>query len=191
MELATVLERNREVILRKWFDLIVEDYPRNASAFLAKQKDRFRNPVGHAISEALGPLYDHVVSGTDTDVLRDALDSIIRIRSVQDLTASEAVGFVFRLKTLIRETLDGQVLPAEESAGLAEIDSRIDCVALLAFDKYTECREQLHDIRGNEMKARWARMLERMNGMPPVADRPEESPMTTFEPGQEKRGGEG
>jgi hypothetical protein len=34
-------------------------------------------------------------------------------------------------------------------------------VALLAFDKYSECRERLHGIRANEIRARSMRLLER------------------------------
>ena len=103
MELATLLEQNRETILGRWFDLIAGTYPEVTSAFLAKQKDQFRNPVGHAISQSIGPIYDQVLSAMDTDELLRALDGVIRIRSVQDFTPSEAVVFIFQLKTAIRE----------------------------------------------------------------------------------------
>jgi hypothetical protein len=158
---AAVLQRNREAIVSEWFDRIIQGYPRNAYAFLAKQKDRFRNPVGHAISEALGPIYDQVISEMDSRALSDALDTIVRIRSVQDFTASQAVGFVFGLKAVIRDALTDEARPGGESEVLAELDARIDRVALLAFDKYTECREQLHNVRANEIRARWERMLAR------------------------------
>ena len=69
MELATLLEQNRETILGKWFDLIAGTYPEVTSEFLAKQKDQFRNPVGHAISRSIGPIFDQVVSAMDTDEL--------------------------------------------------------------------------------------------------------------------------
>jgi len=167
MELTAFLQQNREVILRKWFDLIVSGYPHNASAFLAEQKDRFRNPVGHAISEALGPIYDQVVAGIDANVLSDALDPIVRIRSVQDFTASEAVAFVFEIKALIRTAWNDRVHLGAESAEMAQLDARIDRVALLAFDKYAECREQLHEVRANETRARWERMLTRTKGTAP------------------------
>ena len=38
----------------------------------------------------------------------DALDGIIRIRSIQDFTPSEAVGFIFDLKTVIRGVVDAE-----------------------------------------------------------------------------------
>ncbi len=164
MELATVLEQNRETILAKWFDLIAKTYPAITSEFLAKQKDQFRNPVGHAITESIEPLYDQIVSAMGTDELLAALDGIIRIRSVQDFTPSETIGFIFQLKTVIRDIMRAEVREPGSWDDLAELESRIDRVALLAFEKYTECREKLHEIRNQEIKSRTMKLLERATG---------------------------
>lgn len=152
MDLARVLEEKQDAIVRKWYDRIIGSYPHAASKFLANHQDQFSNPVGHAIREGIGPIFSQVVSSMDTGELQAALDQIIRIRSVQDFTASEAVAFVFELKPAIRAALNGDLPEAERPAGLMEIDSRIDRVALIAFDKYTECREQLHAVRIKEMR---------------------------------------
>ena len=161
--MAILLEQNRETILGRWFDLIAGTYPEVTSAFLAKQKDQFRNPVGHAISQSIGPIYDQVLSAMDTDELLHALDGVIRIRSVQDFTPSGAVVFVFQLKTAIRDVMDAQIRDPEKWDDLLELESRIDRVALLAFEKFTECREKLHEIRNNEIKSRALNLLERAN----------------------------
>ena len=158
MELEALLEEKREIILGRWFQLIAETYPEVTSGFLGNQKDRFRNPVGYAITRSTGFIYDQVVSGMDADRLLDALDGIIRIRSVQDFTPAEAVGFVFQLKSVVREVLDPQIRAGEKRDGLAELDSRIDRVALLAFEKYTECREHLHGVRNREIQRRAANL---------------------------------
>jgi hypothetical protein len=174
MELGRLLEENREGILGRWFELIRNTYPRITSEFLAKQEDQFRNPVGHAIRESIGPIYQQVVSAMDSDQLLRALDGIIRIRSVQEFTPSEAVGFVFQLKTVIREVVDAQVRGVEKRDGLAELEARIDRVALLAFEKYTECREKLHEVRNKEIKSRTMKLLERVNVESPVSQHREE-----------------
>ena len=163
MELATLLEQNRETILGRWFDLIAGTYPEVTSAFLAKQKDQFRNPVGHAISQSIGPIYDQVLSAMDTDELLNALDGVIRIRSVQDFTPSGAVVFIFQLKTAIRDVMDAQIRDPEKWDDLLDLESRIDRVALLAFEKFTECREKLHEIRNNEIRSRALKLMERVN----------------------------
>jgi hypothetical protein len=174
MELEILLEQNREAILDEWFDLIIGTYPRVSSEFLAKQKDQFRNPVGHAITESIGPIFDQVVSAMDTDELLHALDGIIRIRSVQEFTPSEAVAFVFQLKTVIRGVMDRQTEGAEKGDDLADLESRIDRVALLAFEKYTECREKLHEVRNDAIKSRTMKLLERVNGISPIPQHQEE-----------------
>jgi len=162
MELTTLLDQNRKIVLGKWFDRIVRTYPEVTAGFLAKQKDQFRNPVGHAISRSIGPIFDQVVSAMDTDEILEALDGVIRIRSVQDFTPSEAVAFVFELKAAIREAMDSQIRDPRKWDDLRELESRIDRVALLAFEKYTECREKLHEIRNNEIKSRALQLLERV-----------------------------
>jgi hypothetical protein len=161
-QLAALLEENRETILGKWFELIIGSYPEVTTGFLAKQKDRFRNPVGFAINESIGPIYDQVVSEMDTEQILTALDGIIRIRSVQDFTPTETVGFVFQLKDVIREVIDGRAGGDEERSDLRELESRIDRVALLAFEKYTECREQLHRVRNREIERRARKVLDRV-----------------------------
>jgi hypothetical protein len=173
MDLLTLLEQKREAILDKWFDLIISTYPSDANKFLANQKDRFQNPVGYAISAGTKMIYAQVLSGFDAGKLTKALDGIIRIRSVQEFKPSEAIFFVFQLKSAIRETLLGRgsgtdnVRLAESMAPqLAEIDSKIDEIAMVAFDKYTECREQLHEIRLNEIKKRTGLLLDRINARP-------------------------
>lgn len=165
MEFTTLLKQNREAILGKWFDLVIKTYPPDTSKFLAKQKDRFHNPVGHVITEATEKIFDQIVSTMDAGELQNALDGVIRIRSVQDFTPSQAVAFVFGLKSIIREVLGGQTGKGESeiSDGLAQVESRIDRVALLAFDKYTECREKLHEIRTNEIRSRSIRLLDKLN----------------------------
>jgi hypothetical protein len=161
-ELAALLKKNREAILEKWFERIIATYPEVTTRFLADQKDRFRNPVGHAITQSIGPIYDQVATAMDADRLSEALDGIVRIRAVQDFSPSQAVGFIFQLRAVIRAQLDDGVRRPDRWDALGELDSRIDRLALLAFEKYTECREQLHRVRNREIQSRATRVLERV-----------------------------
>lgn len=169
MELAALLQQHRETILGRWFELIARTYPEVTSKFLAKQKDQFRNPVGHAISQSIGPIYDQVLDAMDPDELLRALDGVIRIRAVQDFTPSEAVAFIFQLKHAIRELVDAEIRDLEKWKDLLDFEARIDQVALLAFEKFTECREKLHEIRNDEVKRRALRLLERVNAKPALS----------------------
>jgi hypothetical protein len=163
MELTPLLQQNRDTILGKWFDLIIGTYPRVSSEFLARQQDQFRNPLGHTITQSITAIYDQVTSAMDTDELLRALDGIIRIRSVQEFTASETVQFIFQLKAVLRDVMNGPIREPQGWRDLAELESRIDQVALLAFHKYTECREKLQEIRNKELRSRTGILLEREN----------------------------
>lgn len=140
----------RESILEQWIAETIQSYPPSAVPFLSGEDDPFRNPVGHTLRESLTTLFDQLRGDMETDRIAPALDAIIRIRAVQDLTASQAVGFVFLLKPILRE------VASEHDPVLLDVllHDRIDRLALMAFDKYMQCREQLADIRVNEGQRR-------------------------------------
>jgi hypothetical protein len=133
-----------EPILERWIASTIQSYPSAAVPFLSREDDPFRNPVGHTLRESLRTLFAELQGNMDTDRIAPALDAIIRIRAVQDFTASQAVGFVFLLKPILRELAP--------EADQVSFDARIDQLALMAFDKYMHCREQLADIRVSERR---------------------------------------
>ena len=174
MELTRVLRQRRDAVLGKWFDLIIATYPPESSRMLGGNKDQFGNPIGYSITKGIEGVYDQLISTMNTDDLRSALDEIIRVRAIQDFTPSEAIAFVFRLKTVVREVLGEQVGTKGHghTGGYTEemnvLDSRIDEVAMLAFDVYMERREKFHEIRASEIKKSSIRLMERLNQRPPT-----------------------
>jgi hypothetical protein len=90
------------------------------------------------------------------------LDSIIRIRAIQDFTPSEAVAFIFHLKKVIRQELGGEVLKQPGmSDELSTFDTAIDDLALYAFDLYMRCREKIYDLKAQESKNATFRLLQK------------------------------
>ncbi|MFC2046777.1 RsbRD N-terminal domain-containing protein [Chloroflexota bacterium] len=166
MTLEHSLLQKKSAILRRWFHLIMETYPADSSRFLKQEKDRFANPVGYTISQEIKSLYEELLQNTNLDKISASLDSIIRIRSVQDYPPSQAIAFVFLLKKAIREELANYIGRNLDYEDLLKFEVRIDELALLALDIYTKCREKVHNIRLNEVKAegeRAFRLLEISN----------------------------
>jgi len=163
MALEEILLKHRETILRKWFSLIAETYPSDTRKFLHNQVDRFANPMRATIVEGLEPLFDAVAAGRDleTEEVIRVLDKIIRMRAVQDFSASEAMEFVFLLKDATREVVVKQVREPQILDELLAFESRIDRLALLSFTMYMQCREKLYDLKANELRKRTNRVLER------------------------------
>jgi len=164
--LKDLLSQKRDNILQQWLHLILETYPPETSAFLKKEKDQFTNPIGYTIAREVKVLYNELLHKTNPAKLSFSLNNIIRIRSVQDFSPSQAISFVFFLKKLIREELKGEIWGKKMMEDLLKFESKIDKMALLAFDIYMKCREEIYRIKVNEMKAEREmvfRMLERAN----------------------------
>ncbi len=158
MPLTMALANRRSTLLNRWFELLLKTYPESTTRFLSQEKDPFRNPVGHTLKEGLSTLLDGLIQPADLASLTPALEGIMRIRAVQDFSAGQAIAFLFLLKQLIRAECAAEV--SRYSDELVALEARIDELALLAFDLFVKCREQVYEIKVNEIKRR-AFVLER------------------------------
>jgi hypothetical protein len=163
MSLQDLLLRAQSEIVAQWFQCILATYPADTAKFLDGEIDQFRNPVGQTTRSALVKLFTGIVGNDAIDDLRPHLDEVIRIRAVQDFTAAEAVSFLMQLKPLLRERLRRASQTNGHAAALSEVEARIDAAALLAFDIYVECREQIYAIKANALRRRTEILLEHMN----------------------------
>jgi hypothetical protein len=160
MELRNLLVKKRGSILERWFHLIIQSYPPDTAKFLKRKKDRFANPVGHSIVTGTESIFDALVGEAESESIPEFLDKIIKVRAIQDFTPSQAVAFVFLLKTVIRDEL-GEGLDREPlAAELSRLDTRIDQLGLMAFDVYMRSREKLYEIRVKEVKNQSSKLLE-------------------------------
>lgn len=160
MELKNLLAEKRGSILERWFHLIIQSYPPETAKFLKRKKDRFANPVGHSIITGTESIFDALVGEAGSESIPEFLDQIIKVRAIQDFTPSQAVAFMFLLKTVIREELGESVDREPLAAELSRLDARIDQLGLMAFDVYMRSREKLYEIRVKEVKNQSAKLLE-------------------------------
>ncbi|MDD5205149.1 MAG: hypothetical protein PHS17_06990, partial [Desulfobacterales bacterium] len=72
---------------------------------------------------------------------------------------SEAVGFLFSLKAIIRSELESEIRKNDLSEELTRLEDRVDDLVLLAFDIYMKCKEKVFEIRVNEAKNHVSRLL--------------------------------
>ena len=163
MKLENFLLEKRSKIVKKWREVVVESYPGDTRRFFAKEKDQFANPVGHVIDKEIEVLYDELIKEGDYEKISSSLDSIIRIRAVQDFKPSQAVSFVLQLKNVIREVLQRETPLNGLSGELHKLENRIDETALLAFDIYSQCRQKIYEIRVHEVKNHLGKLLEMAN----------------------------
>jgi hypothetical protein len=134
-----------QAILDRWVSQTIESYPAQMHSFLRSEDDPFRNPVGNAIKENLGTLVRELMGTMNKDAIISSLGALLRLRAVQDLTPTEAVRFIFDLRTIVYE-VTGNVDHA--------LQSRLDSLALTAFDQFMICREQISELRIKEIRLR-------------------------------------
>ncbi len=155
------LSEKKADILKQWFDAVVATYANETAALLKKQKAQFTNPVGYTLTEGLEQLYDALLKGMLPDTVSRFLDSIVRLRAIQDFAPSEAVAFIFQLKKIVRRALGTEILQQQGmTAELEAFDSAVDDLALYAFDLYMKCREKIYDLKANEARNMTFRLLQ-------------------------------
>jgi len=173
--LNQVLKDREKKIERRWVELVFSTYPQETVRFLEREKDPFANPVGRLVREAAASLVNALgEEQPGPEVLRH-LDALIRLRSVQDVTAGNAVRVVALLRRAVLDVL-GEKTEALGTAGVLELSERVERLLLAAFEIFTACREQLHKVRARELARRQAsllRRLERLSGKHPAEDGPE------------------
>jgi hypothetical protein len=174
MSLNNLLSAKQVSIAERWLDKTVQTYPADAASFFKRERDEFANPVGAALRAGTRQLVEDLVEGAGPDALRAHLDPMLRVRSVQDFSASQALSFIFLLKDAAREELaDALRAPSVFSAYL-RFEAQIDALALLAFDVYTQCRERVHEIRVNDVTRRVSGLMRQLGvGMDELTQGPD------------------
>ncbi|MBT3222043.1 MAG: RsbRD N-terminal domain-containing protein [Proteobacteria bacterium] len=164
MSLHQLLLKQQAKIAKQWFGRTVETYSPEASLAFTRQKNPFDNPVGHTLAKETAAIVALLIEGSDPEELRLHLLPIIRMRAVQEFTPAQAISFVYLLKLIIREELASELDGAGLEQELWHFEMRIDRMALLAFDIYSDCQRILCDVRLNEMKRNVANLWKRAFG---------------------------
>ena len=185
-----LLQQRKAAIVERWLEVALSVYPEEGAAAFQSQQDPFANPVGHALRTGVGAIFDALLNGLDSAAIRDPLQDILSIRAVQDLSASRALGFIFELKAAVRAELGSARDPRFEQE-LTEFDSRVDQVALAAFDVFVQCRERLCELRINEVKRQVSWVVGKVNARGAGPDAPPfdlDDPPTSCEVDPEQEG---
>lgn len=147
MGLAKLLEQRKDNIIKMWLDLVLKSYPPDTAQFYKGQKDPFANPVGTTTRQGITKVFDEVIGNMDRDVITAALNTIIRIRAIQNFSPSDALTFIIGLKKILRKTLKKELMHSNQLAELTQLENRIDQLSLMAFDIYMQCREKIYELK--------------------------------------------
>jgi hypothetical protein len=161
MSLNKLLQSREKAIIERWLRRIVETYPDKTAVFLKRKRNQFENPVGHILTSNVEIIFQKFLEGADLEEFSTPLNEIVRVRSVQGFSPSQAISFVYLLKDVIRCEARDQVQDRSSFDELTRIEDRIDELACEAFDLYMRSREQIYELRVNEVKRTGFRLLQK------------------------------
>jgi hypothetical protein len=162
MDLKKILEKRRPLILEKWFQSLLEEYPSEGRRFIGNiKKDRFENPMGSTLFEGLEGLFEYLLHKEKG--LNGPVETFIRLRAVQDFRPSEAIGFIYNLKEIIQKEVSNLLDDRKMAEEFFALSSEIDQIALKVFDLYMESRERLNEVKVNELRNLTGWVLKKMN----------------------------
>ena len=162
--LRQVLEEREDAIVEQWLDRVLAAYPADGGAVYKRRTDQFANPVGHAAREGTRTLFRTLQSDVpEPEGLEEALGDLLRIRAVQQMPASTAVGFVLDLKAVVREQVKAAGKADLDRPGLRAFEDRVDRLALRAFDLYVAFREELSRLKVREAQRHVSWIVDRLN----------------------------
>ncbi len=175
MTLGELLRTKRDAIIQRWLDDVLASYSDDAAVLFKRQKDPFANPVGHSLRVGTQGIFEVILEGRDDEKTDQHLREMIKIRAVQQFSATQAVGFVFLLKGAVRTELGKAAADPKVASELVKFEAEVDRIALAGFEIYVECREQLSDLRVNEVKRRVSWILKKMDqrGLDPELVQPD------------------
>jgi hypothetical protein len=151
MDLAEAFRNYKDKIVDRWVEYTLATY--QSSDFFIKQRDIFANPVGGNIREALKKLFPLLVKGADVQEMVPLLEQIMKIRSIQEFSPSQAIAPLNAVKHITREIFAADKERRHLVSDLYDFEFATDLAVLAAFDIYVQCRERLYQTRIREIKS--------------------------------------
>ena len=148
MKFGELLLEKEPYIVKQWFETLIATYPSETAKFFCNLKDDFANPVGSTSFKCVKDLFAGLIREKDHETLRSCLDPVIRIRTVQTIfTPSQATGFILDLKKIVRKSLKKELKNNSFKKEIEQFDSKVDSLALIAFDLFVKCKEQIYQLK--------------------------------------------
>ena len=151
MDLAEAFRNYQDKIVDKWVNYTLSTY--TSSEFFMREKDKFSNPIGGSVREALDKLFVLMSQGADPEEFKGPVDQIIRLRAVQKFSPAQAVAPLNTVKHITREILAGDKERSVFIKDLYDFEFAVDLAVLAAFDIYMASRERLYQVRIAEIRS--------------------------------------
>lgn len=156
------IRAKRQPILKAWRAEFDGESEAGRPVF-ARNVNHFTDSLACLIDEATNDTFTWLVGDEEGRDIPESLVDLCRLKAVQGASPSQALGFVFVLKRAIRSSMGESFKGREGGAAFAKVEGRIDQLALFSFDRYSEFREKLSQLRVDEI-LRGESLMERRLG---------------------------
>lgn len=148
-----IIYARREKWISKWFEGLMHSYPEESARFFKDTRDPFSNPVGSALEKGIRALFDVVSADIfDSRAAHEALEPMIRIRALQEFSPSEALGFIPKIKSIIKQDPAVKEQGGAAADSLGRIADNSDKALLTAFDLYMDCKKHVYNLRARQAR---------------------------------------
>lgn len=150
------LKEKKSSLLDKWKDVAL--LPEQDGKSFFRNTDQFGSPVAWTTAVEMERIYDSIIGELDEKQTEKSLDSMMRIRAVQDASPSASVMFLSNFKDLVRKEfkdLEKLKLKSGETVTMTELisfETRIDTLIHKTFDIYMGCREHLFRLKLDQIE---------------------------------------
>lgn len=149
-----IVSARKEKWMDHWLDALMSTYPNESARFFKDTTDPFANPVGSAFRNGIRNLFEVLAADAyDPDAARKALDPMVRVRAVQELAPSAALGFITQIKAIMAG--DAKALRQADRADKIRMDKiaeHADKALLTAFDLYMGCKKHVYTLRAQQAR---------------------------------------
>jgi len=152
VSLSEQLWGDRTKVLKLWFQTVLESYPKQSRTLIAVESDRFANPIGSTLNDAIEDIFATVAGKKTVDDAEPAIAKMVKLKAVQEGSSEGQLAFLFALKPIIRKTCGANSSRFSQWQDLLEIEDRIDLVILRAMEIFIQSREKILELQVDEIK---------------------------------------
>ncbi|MCR6544870.1 RsbRD N-terminal domain-containing protein [Dehalobacterium formicoaceticum] len=164
--LAEFFQEHKASLIESWFEAILNQYPQETVRIFRNKKNPFGNPVGYNLRQGVEGIVDWFTQKEKKEDVAVSLDKIIRIWAVQDFSPSQTLSFLKNFKHIVEKQMKDYYTHQEELwINWQEFAGQIDFLLLMSMDIYTECRENLYQIKVDQANRRVYALLRRSNAL--------------------------
>ncbi len=164
MNQTTPQARSSQLLADAWLGCIERAFPGQSGVRPAGARDPFRDPVGSTARSSLRIVADELLGGFNHSRVRPALEAIVRLRAVRDISPDVAVAMFGLARDAANSALSGGDGDPDGRVGLERVGPRVAELERLAADMFVRCRSDIKSIAERASRRRLY-VADRMNAI--------------------------